>query len=126
MDLGSPPSSIFVVGEVGEPIGFLIGGPLVGGLTDGVRVVVVAEAAAAAAAATEVVLAKNLLRSAMEEVTAEAAGEAEGGVEVLSKVGPTHCRICSTNRCMSILSPHFSQAIRPAGSLGLTCPVNSC
>ncbi len=45
---------------------------------------------------------------------------------VLWSRGPTHCRIWSTNRCMAILSPHFSHEILPAGSVGFVCPESSC
>lgn len=88
IDLGS--SSNFGVeagGELGDPKGFLAAAtPLVGGLTDGVLFEVMP--------AVVIVEAKNRLRSAMEEVTArEGAGETIGGVDVLSNVGPTHCRM---------------------------------
>ena len=114
MDLGSSSCILGVEegGELGEPKGFFAT-LLVGGLTEGVL--------APAMPAVVMVDAKNLLRSAIEEVTAEdEAGETIGGVELFSIVGPTHCLMWSTKRCMSILSPHFSQAMRPAGSEGLT------
>ena len=86
----------------------------VGGDTDGVRVDVMEGAAE---------VGKSRLRSAMEAMEAAKAAACAfevGGVVALSRLGPTHPRMWSTKRCMSIFSPHFSQAIRPAGSLGLT------
>ena len=57
--------------------------------------------------------AKSLLRSAIAFEVAEDAAAGD-----LCNGGPTHWRICSTNKCMTIFSPHFSHEILPAGSLG--------
>ena len=94
-------------------IGFLF--KTLGGDTEGVLVAM----ETGGGAATDV--ASKRLRSAMEGPVVVAV--LAGG---FNKLGPTHCLMWSTKRCMRILSPHFSHAMRPAGSLGFTMPLNSC
>jgi len=94
-------------GREDDATGFLL--KRLGGETEGVLVEAAAKAAMEAGGATDV--ASKRLRSAIE-------GAAAALEEAFSKLGPTHCLMWSTKRCIRILSPHFSHAMRPAGSLG--------
>ena len=96
-------------GRGDDATGFLL--KRLGGETEGVLVEAAAKAAMeAAGGATDV--ASKRLRSAIDGAAAAALEEA------FIKLGPTHCLMWSTKRCIRILSPHFSHAMRPAGSLG--------
>ena len=94
-------------GRGDDATGFLL--KRLGGETEGVLVEAAAKAAMEAGGATDV--ASKRLRSAIE-------GAAAALEEAFIKLGPTHCLMWSTKRCIRILSPHFSHAMRPAGSLG--------
>ena len=94
-------------GRGDDATGFLL--KRLGGETEGVLVEAAAKAAMEAVGATDV--ASKRLRSAIE-------GAAAALEEAFIKLGPTHCLMWSTKRCIRILSPHFSHAMRPAGSLG--------
>ena len=94
-------------GRGDDATGFLL--KRLGGETEGVLVEAAAKAAMEAGGATDV--ASKRLRSAIEGAVAALEG-------AFSKLGPTHCLMWSTKRCIRILSPHFSHAMRPAGSLG--------
>ena len=106
---GAPLAGAPVEGGRGDDAtGFLL--KRLGGETEGVLVEAAAKAAMeAGGGATDV--ASKRLRSAIE-------GAAAALEEAFIKLGPTHCLMWSTKRCIRILSPHFSHAMRPAGSLG--------